>query len=67
MQVKTAPRGELAKAMAKLETELRDGLKHGFFDFTITCRTLNKNDRELVIKAGKNYRYTIPEDEVDSQ
>ena len=66
MQVKTAQHGQLAKAMAKLEAELRDGLKHGFFDVTIACRMLNKGDRELVIKAGKIYRYTITEEEANS-
>ena len=41
-----------------------DGLKHGFFDYSISCEIGKKGKRHLVIKAGKSHKFTIPEDEL---
>jgi hypothetical protein len=54
----------VAKAVAKIEAEVRDGLNHGHFDLGISCRITNSGKRELVVKAGKNYRFLIPENEL---
>jgi hypothetical protein len=54
----------LAKAMAKIETEVRDGVSHGHFDLAISCKIGNSGKRELLVKAGKNYKYVIPEQEL---
>ncbi len=51
-------------AMARLAREVRDGLRHGFFDCTITCTVRTKGRRELVIRAGKSHKFTIPEHEL---
>jgi hypothetical protein len=58
---------QLAKAMAKIDAEVREGLKHGHFEITVTCRIANKGTRELVVKAGKNHRYLIAEEEATAQ
>lgn len=58
--------GQLMKAMAKIDAEVRDGLKHGHFEITITCSVGNKGVRELVVKAGKNHRYRITEEELEA-
>jgi len=52
------------KAIAKIESEVRDGVRHGHFDLTISCTVRNSGKRELVVKAGKNHMYVIPEDEL---
>ena len=44
--------------------KLVDGLKHGFFDYSIACEIANGGKRQLVIRAGKSHKFTIPEDEV---
>ena len=67
MEGTTVDRGQLVKAMAKIDAEVRDGLKHGHFEITITCRIANKGARELVVKAGKNHRYLITEEEASAQ
>jgi len=54
----------LAKAMAKIEAEVREGLTHGHFDFSISCKIANSGRRELLVKAGKNHRFLIPESEL---
>ncbi len=41
-----------------------EGLKHGFFDYVISCEVRNKGKRELVIRAGKSHKFTIPEQEL---
>lgn len=60
----TSEAGTLAKAIAKIEVEVREGVSHGHFDLAISCKIGNSGKRELVIKAGKNHRYLIPDDEL---
>ena len=54
----------LATAIAKIESEVREGVSHGHFDLAISCKIGNGGKRELLVKAGKNYKYLIPEDEL---
>jgi hypothetical protein len=53
-------------AMAKIDAEVRDGLKHGHFEITITCSVGNRGVRELVVKAGKHHRFRITEEELEA-
>jgi hypothetical protein len=39
-------------------------VEHGFFDFSITCEVIQNGRRRLTIKAGKNYQFVIPEQEL---
>lgn len=55
----------LNQAMDRLSREVIDGLQHGFFELTVSCEIVNGKKRGLTIKAGKNHRYTIPEDEIE--
>jgi hypothetical protein len=59
-----AHRGQAAAALAHLEQVVADGLRHGFFDFSITCRIVSGDKRQLVIRAGKFHQFTIPEDDL---
>ncbi len=56
----------LEQAMDRLSQEVRDGLRHGFFELTVSCEIVKGRKRGLTIKAGKNHRFTIPEEEVVS-
>ncbi|MGH6893810.1 MAG: hypothetical protein ACREEP_16295 [Dongiaceae bacterium] len=56
--------GQLRQALDRLEGLVVDGLKHGFFDYSIACEIKNGGKRQLVIRAGKSHKFTIPEDEV---
>ncbi|HUK32927.1 MAG TPA: hypothetical protein VLV86_03390 [Vicinamibacterales bacterium] len=53
----------LADLMARLAAEITDGLRHGYFEFTLTCEVVAGNRRRLVFKAGKSHQFVIPEDE----
>jgi len=55
--------GQVREALDRLEGLVVDGLKHGFFDYSIACEVAN-GKRHLVIRAGKSHKFTIPEDEV---
>ena len=55
---------QVREALDRLEGLVVDGLKHGFFDFSITCEVANGGKRQLVIRAGKSHKFTIPENEV---
>lgn len=55
---------EMERALRRLESEVREGLVHGFFDFSITCEVIKDGKRRLTIKAGKSYQFVIPEQEL---
>ncbi len=54
----------MERALRRLESEVRAGLEHGFFDFSITCEVIKEGKRRLTIKAGKSYQFVIPQQEV---
>lgn len=56
--------GEMNKALNKLVQEVQDGLKHGFFEYSITCEVVNDRKRRLNIKAGKSHQFIIREEEL---
>jgi hypothetical protein len=57
-------RGQTAKALAHLEEIVADGLQHGFFSCSVECEIGSGGRRNLVIRAGKSYKFTIGEDEL---
>ena len=56
--------GQLGEALGHLRRLVVEGLKHGFFDYSISCEIGNKGRRRLVIRAGKNHKFTIPEEDL---
>lgn len=54
----------MARALMRIEFAVREGLEHGFFEFSITCEVIKDGKRRLTIKAGKSYQFVIPEQEV---
>lgn len=50
--------------MSVLLAIVADGLRHGYFDGAVTIETRKTDKRELLIKAGKSHKFTIPLDEV---
>ena len=56
--------GQVREALDQLEGLVVDGLKHGFFDYSIACEIANGGKRQLVIRAGKSHKFTIPANEV---
>jgi hypothetical protein len=56
--------GQVREALDHLEVLVLDGLKHGFFEYSIACEIGNGGKRHLVIQAGKSLKFTIPADKV---
>lgn len=54
----------LETALTQIVNEVRDGLRHGHFEFAITSEKVAKGSRRLVLKAGKSHQYIITEDDL---
>jgi RNase P/RNase MRP subunit p29 len=50
--------------LKQLVSVVKDGLKHGFFEFGVSGEIVKDRKRRLTIKAGKSHQFTIPEDEL---
>jgi len=59
-----AKSGQIREALDRLEGLVVEGLKHGFFDYSIACEIAKGGKRKLMIGAGKSYMFTIAEDEM---
>ena len=59
-------RASAASSREALDASERSWSKaeHGFFDYSIACEIGNGGKRQLVIRAGKSHKFTIPEDEL---
>jgi hypothetical protein len=57
-------RGQVREPLDRLEGLVVDGLKHGFFDYSIVCEIGNGGKRRLVTRAGKSHKFTISAEEV---
>jgi hypothetical protein len=55
--------GQTREALDHLVGLVVDGLKHGFFEYSIACEIIN-GKRHLMIRAGKSHKFTIPADEL---
>ncbi len=58
------PNSTLEDALRQLREVVEDGLRHGFFDFTVTGEIISGKKRRLTIKAGKSYLYVIPDEDL---
>lgn len=46
-------------AMELLRSALIDGMDHGFFEASISVETRKADRREVTIRAGKSYKFSI--------
>jgi hypothetical protein len=51
-------------ALDLVENLLIEGIKHGHFDYSITCETGTGGRRLLIVKAGKSHKFSIMERDV---
>jgi hypothetical protein len=59
------PQGDsrLDVVLSLVEREVRDGVKHGHFEYELRCEVINEKKRRLVFKAGKSHQFVISGDE----
>jgi hypothetical protein len=55
---------QLRDALDRIEGLVVDGLRHGFFEYSLACEIVKDGRRQLVIRAGKSHKFTIPESEL---
>jgi hypothetical protein len=56
-----AAEAELQRVLIKIESELRDGIKHGFFELCVTGEVIKEGKRRLIVRAGKSYQFVVSE------
>ena len=61
----TVNENQLQRALDYVRDQLLDGLRHGFFECTMTCEIVKDRKRRLLVKAGKSEQFTIPADELE--
>lgn len=52
-------------ALARIVSEIHDGLHHGYFEFTLSCEITGQGRRRLLLRAGKTYQFLIPAEECE--
>ena len=57
------PTAAIDRAFSRVLAEIHDGLRHGFFEFTLTCEIVGQERRRLTLKAGKSYQFVLPPEE----
>lgn len=55
---------QVREVLSRLEQVVLDGLQHGHFRCAISSAIGTGNRRDLVIEAGKSYKFTIPADQL---
>ena len=58
------PAESVAEAMARVTEIILDGLRHGFFEMSVSCDIEGGKRRVLTVKSGKSYRYNISFDQI---
>jgi len=57
--------GIIDRALHRLLGEIHAGLRHGYFEYTVTCEVISQGQRRLQLHAGKNYQFVIPAEQCE--
>ena len=60
---KPVPAAPIDRALTRIIAEIADGLRHGYFEFTVTCEVIGQERRRLTLRAGKSYQFVIPNED----
>jgi hypothetical protein len=55
---------QLQSAFDRIADEVKEGVRHGFFNLRVTCEIGNGGKRHMVVHAGKSHKFTIPIHEI---
>jgi hypothetical protein len=63
-EIISPPRGTcysepVQSALDLVESLIVEGIKHGHFDYSLTCELGTNGRRLLIVKAGKSHKFTI--------
>jgi len=51
------------RAISRVLAEIHEGLRHGYFEFTLTCEVIGQERRRLILRAGKSHQFVIAKDD----
>ena len=51
-------------ALDLIDNLIVEGIRHGHFDYAVTCETGTNGRRLLIVKAGKSHKFSIMEQDV---
>jgi hypothetical protein len=54
------------RALTRIMAEIDAGLRHGYFEYEISCEVIGHRRRRLILRAGKTYQFVIPSDECEA-
>ena len=57
-------RADFCQEILSIDTLLADGLRHGHFEYSISCKIGTGGRREITVVGGLSHKITIPEDEL---
>jgi hypothetical protein len=55
---------QVRSALDLIERLVVEGIKHGHFDYAVSCEMGTNGRRLLIVKAGKSHKFSIAEAEV---
>jgi hypothetical protein len=47
------------RAVARILSAIHDGLRHGHFEYSLTCELIGHGRRRLLLHAGKKYQFVL--------
>ena len=47
------------RALRRIGAEIVDGLRHGYFDFRVTCEVIGGGRRRMVLRAGRLHQFVL--------
>jgi hypothetical protein len=59
-------RAAMDRALRRVLDEIHDGLRHGYFEYTLSCEMTGGGRRRLHLRAGKTYQFVIPAEECET-
>lgn len=59
------PTQDLPSLVESVTSELKAGLRHGFFKLTIECELTSNRKRQVTLGVAKTQRFVIPEEELE--
>lgn len=66
MTLHSASPSRIEVALRRVLAEIHAGLRHGHFEYTLTCEIVGRGKRKLVLRAGKHYQFLIGADECET-
>ena len=49
--------------ISRILAEIHEGLRHGYFEFTLNCEVIGQERRRLILSAGKSHQFVISKDD----